>query len=52
MTFTAMEQLLMNAKTLSARMEHRGACSCDNSTGDGAGVLASIPHQFYAKKIK
>jgi len=33
-------------------MEHRGACSCDNSTGDGAGVLASIPHQFYAKLIK
>lgn len=34
------------------RMEHRGACSCDNLTGDGAGVLTSIPHDFYAKLLK
>ena len=33
-------------------MEHRGACSCDNLTGDGAGILASIPHEFYKMKLK
>lgn len=32
-------------------MEHRGACSCDNSTGDGAGVLTSIPHAFYRARL-
>ena len=29
------------------RMEHRGAESADNKTGDGAGVLFQIPHAFY-----
>jgi glutamate synthase (NADPH/NADH) large chain len=33
------------------RMEHRGAESADNKTGDGAGVLIQIPHAFYAKWI-
>lgn len=28
-------QLLRSAETMSRRMEHRGACSCDNLTGDG-----------------
>ncbi|MDR3123337.1 MAG: glutamate synthase subunit alpha, partial [Treponema sp.] len=30
------------------RMEHRGAESADNKTGDGSGVLMQIPHDFYA----
>lgn len=29
------------------RMEHRGAESADNKTGDGAGVLLQIPHAYY-----
>ncbi|UYV65685.1 hypothetical protein LAZ67_3005087 [Cordylochernes scorpioides] len=33
-------------------MEHRGACSCDNSTGDGAGALLSIPQLFYKRILK
>jgi glutamate synthase (NADPH/NADH) large chain len=31
-------------------MEHRGAESADNKTGDGAGVLLQIPHAFYKKR--
>lgn len=27
-------------------MEHRGAESADNKTGDGAGILIQIPHEF------
>jgi len=27
-------------------MDHRGATSSDNSTGDGAGLLMQIPHEF------
>ena len=34
------------------RMEHRGAESADNSSGDGAGVLVQIPHAFYAAILK
>ena len=27
-------------------LDHRGACGCENNTGDGAGVLIQIPHEF------
>ena len=33
------------------RMTHRGACSADNDTGDGAGALIGIPHQFYKDQL-
>src|SRR5688500_13664717 len=29
------------------RMAHRGACACDNDSGDGAGVLTAIPDHLY-----
>ncbi len=28
-------------------LTHRGACGCDPETGDGAGVLIQIPHEFF-----
>ncbi len=31
-------------------LAHRGACGCDPETGDGAGILLQIPHQFFARK--
>jgi glutamate synthase (NADPH) large chain len=33
------------------RMEHRGAESADNKTGDGAGILMQIPHDFYKAEM-
>jgi glutamate synthase (NADPH/NADH) large chain len=32
-------------------MEHRGAESSDNKTGDGAGIMIQIPHTYYADII-
>jgi glutamate synthase (NADPH) large chain len=32
-------------------MTHRGAESSDNVTGDGAGILVQIPHDFYLSVI-
>lgn len=29
------------------RMTHRGACGCETNTGDGAGILVGLPHEFY-----
>ena len=29
------------------RLEHRGACGSDPLTGDGAGILIQIPHEFF-----
>jgi glutamate synthase (NADPH/NADH) len=34
------------------RMAHRGACACDNDSGDGAGVLTAIPDKLYRKEFK
>jgi len=31
-------------------LTHRGACGCDPDTGDGAGILIQIPHEFFAGK--
>lgn len=28
-------------------MEHRGACGCDPESGDGAGIMIQIPHEFF-----
>jgi glutamate synthase (NADPH/NADH) large chain len=33
------------------RMEHRGAESADNKTGDGSGLLIQLPHGFYKKQF-
>jgi glutamate synthase (NADPH/NADH) large chain len=32
-------------------MEHRGAESADNNTGDGSGVLMQLPHAYYRKLV-
>ncbi|MFH1684359.1 MAG: glutamate synthase subunit alpha, partial [Candidatus Margulisiibacteriota bacterium] len=31
------------------KLAHRGAVGADPDTGDGAGILVQIPHEFYAK---
>src|ERR1700738_2892184 len=31
-------------------LAHRGACGCDPATGDGAGILIQIPHEFFARE--
>jgi len=31
-------------------LSHRGACGCDPLTGDGAGILLQIPHQFFKQQ--
>ncbi len=33
--------------TMLERMDHRGACGCDPSTGDGSGIMTSLPVDFY-----
>src|ERR1700686_2362241 len=31
-------------------LTHRGACGCDPQTGDGAGILIQIPHEFFVRE--
>ncbi|GFR32444.1 glutamate synthase 1, chloroplastic [Trichonephila clavata] len=40
-------KLIRDAETISRRLEHRGACAFENKIGDGAGIMTSIPHEFY-----
>lgn len=37
---------VVDALTMLERMDHRGACGCEENTGDGAGILMRIPQQF------
>ncbi|MGD9712827.1 MAG: hypothetical protein AB7V46_12245, partial [Thermomicrobiales bacterium] len=32
-------------------LTHRGGVGADERTGDGAGVLTQIPHQFFAAEL-
>lgn len=41
-------QIVSDALTMLENMEHRGACGCEENTGDGAGILTHIPHLFFA----
>ncbi len=39
--------IVSQALTMLEHMEHRGACGCESNTGDGAGILIQIPHEFF-----
>ena len=45
----ASHQNLENAITALERMMHRGAIAADGKTGDGSGLLLSMPHEFMLK---
>ncbi|MBS1626280.1 MAG: glutamate synthase large subunit [Bacteroidetes bacterium] len=40
-------QIISDALTILENMEHRGACGCENNTGDGAGIIMQTPHEFF-----
>ncbi len=40
--------VISKAAEVLERMSHRGAVGADPKTGDGAGILIQIPHDFYA----
>ena len=41
-----------DALEMLSRMGHRGACGCEANTGDGAGILTNIPHDFFFQEIQ
>ena len=40
-------KIIVDALTMLEHMEHRGACGCDPDSGDGAGLMLQIPHEFF-----
>jgi len=42
--------ILEKGMEILVNLAHRGACGCDPLTGDGAGILIQVPHQFLKKQ--
>ncbi len=42
--------IVHRALQILVNLSHRGACGCDEKTGDGAGILIQMPHDFLLKK--
>jgi len=38
--------VIEDAITMLMNMEHRGGCGCEPETGDGAGIMLQMPHDF------
>ena len=47
---TKSHKLVRQAFEIGINLLHRGACGCENNTGDGAGILLQLPHKFLSKK--
>jgi glutamate synthase (NADPH) large chain len=45
-------QLVRDGLTALHNLNHRGACGCENNTGDGAGILIQLPHEFLASRCR
>ena len=44
--------IVKDALTMLENMEHRGATGSDPDTGDGAGILIQIPHDFLKEQLQ
>lgn len=42
-------QIIHDALEILVKLEHRGGVSADGKTGDGAGLLIDIPHDFFKR---
>ncbi len=42
-------EIVEQALTVLENLDHRGACGCEENTGDGAGILMQVPHGFFSE---
>ena len=45
-------EIMEDAYLVNSRMDHRGGCGFEENTGDGAGILVALPHNFFKKISK
>ena len=45
-------KIVENALTILKNLIHRGACGCEENTGDGVGMLTQLPHKFFTRICK
>jgi len=43
-------QIVTDALTILKNLLHRGACGCEENTGDGVGILIQKPHKFFLRE--
>ena len=43
-------RIVTNALTILKNLLHRGACGCEENTGDGVGILIQMPHKFFSRE--
>lgn len=48
----ASHDIVMRGLSVLENLDHRGATSADNATGDGAGILMQIPHHYFKDVLK
>ncbi|MEL7586901.1 MAG: glutamate synthase large subunit [Prolixibacteraceae bacterium] len=48
----ASHDIVMRGLSVLENLDHRGATSADNATGDGAGILMQIPHLYFKEVLK
>ncbi|MDE0459200.1 MAG: glutamate synthase subunit alpha, partial [Chromatiales bacterium] len=41
-----------DAKHINCSMDHRGGIGCEPNTGDGAGILTSLPHRLLTRVVR
>ena len=44
-------QIVLDAYDMLRNMDHRGACGCEENTGDGSGILTGLPISFLNKVV-
>ncbi|MCS7034340.1 MAG: glutamate synthase-related protein, partial [Phycisphaerae bacterium] len=46
----ASHRIVSDALQMLENMNHRGACGCEPDSGDGAGIMVSMPDKFFRKE--
>ena len=44
--------IVENGLAILKKLVHRGACGCEENTGDGVGILLQMPHKFFSRVCK
>ena len=42
-------KIVENSLAVLKNLIHRGACGCEENTGDGVGILTQLPHKFFKR---
>ncbi|NCO76217.1 MAG: glutamate synthase large subunit [Cyanobacteria bacterium] len=45
-------EIVQQALTILINLDHRGGCGAEPNTGDGAGILMQLPHEFMSKEAQ